>query len=439
VSIRPGLFAINRSGASGKTEVHTLIGQENFSNFSIHTATALHPTGLEWAFTICDLDDDLFPDLAAINRNGASGTTEIHVLSGASKFNKFILQTATGLHPTSLDWDFLFTDWDGDGRLDLVAINRRGGSGKTEVHVLSGASGWKKFIAHIATGLPSTDSNWSFLVADWDRSGHPDLVAINRQGASGTTEIHILSGKSNLQDFILHAATGLHLTGTEWRFGAADWESDGRLDLIGINPKGASGTTEVHILSAASEFKTFILHTDTGLHHTDLQWELLIAPEFVHHQIDQIVSSPTIDTADRDELLLFAEVSSGSKSTYHPAYLNRKHIEFTVKNPVKAGRAWAAQRDASSRAEKEFPTSTLDGKGDAMRHCYWSARLHRDLGSSTADEILENHEFGHDDPHDRHNNAVGKEIGSKAGNASNDEVWGQCREAADNGSLEFDN
>jgi FG-GAP-like repeat len=438
MSVRPGLFAVNRSGGSGTTEVHALIGQENFSNFSIHEATGLHPTGAEWSFTTCDLDDDLFPDLAAINRNGGSGTTEVHVLSGASKFKKFILQTATGLHPTGLQWDFAFTDWNGDGRLDLVAINRQGGSGKTEVHVLSGASGWKDFIAHIETGLHSTDFNWSFQIAYWNSSGRPDLVAINRQGGSGSTEIHVLSGESNLQNFILHKATGLHPTGIEWRFGVADWDNNGQLDLIGVNPKGSSGTTEVHILSAASGFKTFILHTVTGLHHTDQQWELLIPSEFIHLQIDQVVSSPAIKPSHRHELLEFAFVSSGSPSAYHPAYLNRRHIEFAVKHPFEAGRAFVAARDANGRAERDFPTSTLNGEGDAMRHCYWSARLHRDLDSSTADEILENHEFGHDDPHDRHNNEVGKEIGSNAGDASNDEVWGQCRDAAVEGSLEFD-
>lgn len=438
MSVRLGLFAVNRSGASGTTEVHALIGQENFSNFSIHEATGLHPTGSEWSFTTCDLDDDLFPDLAAINRNGASGTTEIHVLSGISKFKKFILQTATGLHPTGSGWEFDFADWNGDGHLDLIAINRNGASGKTEVHVLSGASGWKQFIAHIETGLHQTDLNWSFLIADWNNDGHSDLVAINRQGTSGTTEIHVLSGKSNLQNFILQTATGLHTTGLEWRFGVADWDNDGSLDLVGINPKGASGTTEVHVLSGTSGFKNFILQTDTGLHHTDSQWELLISTEFIHIQIDQVISNPAFNPVHRDELLEFALVSSGTQSTYHPAYLNRRHIEFAVKHPIDASRAFTAAREASGRAEKEFPGTTLNGKGDAMRHCYWSARLHRDLDSSSADEILENHEFGHDDPHDRHNNEVGRGIGASAGGANNDEVWGQCREAADDGDLEFD-
>jgi FG-GAP-like repeat len=442
MSLRPGLFAINRSGASGTTEVHTLIGQENFSNFSIHESTGLHPTGSEWSFKICDLDDDLFPDLAAINRNGASGTTEIHVLSGESKFKKFILQTPTGLSTTGAEWDFAFADWNGDGHIDLIAINRHGPSTKTEVHVLSGASGWKEFIAHISTGLDQTDLNWSFLIADWNNSGHSDLVAINRQGASGSTEIHVLSGESNLQKFILHTATGLHTTGIEWRFGVADWDNDGSLDLVAINPNGTSNTTEIHILSAASNFGVFVVHAATGLHHTNSSWELLVAEEFIHLQIDDIASKPSVEPARRPfnslDFTLVAATSSGSIAKYFPMNLNSKERQFVKEHPISAGRAYLSARDSLSRAAREFPDSVLNGKGDAVRHCNWSAQLHRDLDSSIADEILVNHEFGKNDKYDNHNNSIGKGIGSKADGVDNDGLWGQCKEAANNGELEFD-
>jgi hypothetical protein len=60
-------------------------------------------------------------------------------------------------------------DWDNDGLADLVAINRHGGSGQTEIHVLSGASQHQQFIAHIATGLHPTDSSdWELLTANKD-------------------------------------------------------------------------------------------------------------------------------------------------------------------------------------------------------------------------------------------------------------------------------
>lgn len=443
MSTRPGLFAINRSGASGKTEVHVLIGQENFSNFSIHTATGLHPTNQQWSFTTCDLDRDMRTDLVAINRSGASGATEVHVLSGRSNFQQFILQSATGLHPTGSEWNFALADWNGDGRLDLIAINRQGASGKTEVHVLSGSSGFQEFIAHIATGLHATDAGWDFLVADWTGNGQQDLIAINRNGSS-RTEIHVLSAASGLQNFIAQSATGLHPTGPEWRFGVADWDNDGKLDLVGINPTGASGTTEVHILSAASVFEDFVLHATTGLHHTDPAWELLVPDSFLHLQareiFDFVLPDPTITPRHRDEFLLAAYRSSGSSAyEYYPMHLNPKERAFVKEHPIDAARGYMAARDAIERAERDFPDSLQDGKGDAVRHCYWSGRLHRDMSPERADEILSNHEFGRNDPHDHHNNSVGKSIGASARDHGTDDngVWEKCKGSADSGGLKF--
>jgi len=78
--------------------------------------------------------------LVAVKKSGTgTGTTEVHVLSGKSNFQQFILQTGTALHATDATFDFAMTDWDGKGRLDLVAVKMSGtGTGSTEVHVLAG-------------------------------------------------------------------------------------------------------------------------------------------------------------------------------------------------------------------------------------------------------------------------------------------------------------
>jgi hypothetical protein len=40
---------------------------------------------------------------------------------------------------------------------------------------------------------PTNDSNWAFLMTDWDRDGRPDLVVLQRGGTStGKTEVSIL-------------------------------------------------------------------------------------------------------------------------------------------------------------------------------------------------------------------------------------------------------
>ena len=54
-----------------------------------------------------DYDRDGKLDLYAIKRTGASGKLEVHVLDGNSEFQSFSRQVATGLHalPANTTWD----------------------------------------------------------------------------------------------------------------------------------------------------------------------------------------------------------------------------------------------------------------------------------------------------------------------------------------------
>ena len=113
------------------------------------------------------------------------------------------------------------------------------GSGKTEVHILSGASDYQTFIAHIATGLNPVENHVSFRFADVDHDGHPDLiVVIPFNTGSEKVEIHALSFASRLQEFNLHSATAqpamnaatLDIHNVSFQVG--DWNRDGVIDLI---------------------------------------------------------------------------------------------------------------------------------------------------------------------------------------------------------------
>jgi hypothetical protein len=270
---RPDLVAIAKSGTgSRRTEVHVLSGNSDFQRFIVQTATALGEAGDNWDFKMADWDRDGQPDLfGVLKSNTGSRKTEVHVLSAASNFQQFIAQNATALGEAGSNWEFEVADWDRDGRPDLVGILKSNtGSRKTELHVLSAASNFQQFIAQNATGLGESGSNWDFEIADWDQDGRPDLVGILKYNTgSRRTEIHVLSAASNFQQFIAQNATGLGESGDNWDFEMADWDRDGRPDLVGIlKYNTGSGKTEVHILSAASNFQQFIVQTATGLHQT---------------------------------------------------------------------------------------------------------------------------------------------------------------------------
>lgn len=182
---------------TNRTEVHIISGSSNYQNWMLEVGSQLDETDETWAFAMGRLDASSRPDLFAIKRSRTrSKTTEVHILSGATHFQNFIIRTDTGLHETDASWDFTVTDWNGDGRPDLVAIRKSSSSGKcTEVHVLSGASMYKEFILRAETPLFRSDGTFEFAVTDWTGSGKPDLVALaKRDTGSHMTEVHVMTG-----------------------------------------------------------------------------------------------------------------------------------------------------------------------------------------------------------------------------------------------------
>ncbi|KAK3686690.1 hypothetical protein LTR37_019570 [Vermiconidia calcicola] len=302
----------------------------NFCEFILQTGTALHEVDSTFEFLMTDWNSDGSQDLVAIKkRNTGTNSTEIHVLSGATRFQTFLLQTGTGLHETddplhilsgatrsqnSLlqtgtglhetedtlralsgatsfqipllqtgtelhetddSFQFLLTQ-----DRDVVAIKKRGtGTNSTEVHRLSRASQFRAFNLQTGTALHETDGTFQFLMVDWNRDGADDLVAIKKSGTgTKSTEVHILSGASNFERYLLRTGTPLPETGQSTKFLLTDWKGDGRADLVAVRNSGTSAEkTSIHILSGATRFQTFLLQTDTALHKTDGTFDFAMA------------------------------------------------------------------------------------------------------------------------------------------------------------------
>jgi hypothetical protein len=220
---------------------------------------------------IGDWDLDGISDLFILAKIDHSKKSALHVLSGKSKFQKFIFSSPINLEETQENWDFTLAFWDCDFKPDLVAINKQGKS-TTEIHVLSGASKFKEYIYQSDTALEKTDANWAFQLAYWDDDFMPDLVGIKKQGASGKTEIHVLAHRGNYKKFIFQSAVNLDQTDKDTDFIIDYWDKDNKPDLIAVSKKGQKGT-ELHVLSGASNFQKFIAHLPTKLHKTDENWD----------------------------------------------------------------------------------------------------------------------------------------------------------------------
>ena len=289
------LVAIKKwSTASGTTELHALSRNSLYQSFSMQTGTVLHPTDGLWAFAVADWDDDdpnwFRLDVVGIKKaNTGSGHTEVHVLSGKDNYSKFLHQWATALPETGGNYEFAIADWNKDHYYDLIAVKKNGtGTGRTEIHILSGATGFQTYLLQIGTALPATDVSWTFQVADWDGRGTPDLIGVKRSGtASGRTEVHILSGESNFQQFVLRVATPIEQTMFNWSFLVQFWDNDYVPDLIGVKRANTgTGKTEVHVLSGASRFQGFLQQTGTALGPTGAEWTFATAVPRIHLPIN---------------------------------------------------------------------------------------------------------------------------------------------------------
>lgn len=271
---RVDLLGVKKSGTpNGNAEVHIMSESSSFGQFILHAATAQPvESGTGYDFRFGDWNGDRRPDMLAVKRTQTgSGRVEIHIANGAGNFRQNIFSVAT---PIAADYngvyDFQLADWDRDGRPDLVALRKPFSyqTGPVRVTILSGASNFQNTVFD-ADSSQTVESGvaYDFQMADWNRDGTPDLISLKKSHTgSGKLEAHILSGASNFRQYVLNVATvqpAEAWVAYDYRFG--DWDRDGRIDLFAIKRSNTpSGRAEVHVSSGASNFGTYILNVVTA-------------------------------------------------------------------------------------------------------------------------------------------------------------------------------
>ena len=261
------IMALNQSGtASGKTEVHIMDGATGYQSWALQTSTVLHETDDTWDFANGDCNGDGASDIVSIKKsNTESGTTEIHIMDAATGYQSWVFQTGTVLHETGDNFEFQTGDYNGDGHTDIFAIKKsETGTNSTEFHILDGATNYQSWLLQTGTALHETGDNFEFQVGDYNGDGLMDIFAVKQSATdSNSTELHILDGASNYQAFSLQTSTALGVTGDNWSF-AMD-----NNNLISFNQGNTStGTTEVHILDASTNYQSWVYQTGTVLHET---------------------------------------------------------------------------------------------------------------------------------------------------------------------------
>lgn len=202
-----------------------------------------------------------------------SGRVEVHTLSRGSGYAVFNSHIATALAavPDPDNWRFFYVPFSGAGSHDLMAVHTANtGSGRVEVHVMSQASGYQSWIAHLATPLgvvPPGQAQFQIGSVDFDRA--PDLFFIPTQATgSGAVEVHVLSAASQYQGFLIHAATSLGaVPSDQFTFLAGGANGPGDLSFV-IRYGTGSGSSELHTLTRGSGYKGYSAHVALPLGST---------------------------------------------------------------------------------------------------------------------------------------------------------------------------
>lgn len=263
------IYVINKQGATNTTLQLFDGGGNDCKVVTPVQNTIHHITGASWTFDLADWNNDGYTDIVGFNRQGTgSGTTEVHVLDGKTNYQTYLFNSATALGYINLNDHLAVGDYNGDGKADIWFIPHNAtGSNMTEVHILDGNNP-QVFLLHDATGqglVPNTGDD--FRVHDYDGDGRADLWYIKKTATgTGKTEIHILKNTADattFNNYSLHVGTVLGTTDANWSFDLADYNRDGFVDMICINRAGSNNKTDVHILNGAYNFQNFLLQVNT--------------------------------------------------------------------------------------------------------------------------------------------------------------------------------
>ena len=210
-------------------------------------------------------------DLVAVHSQGTnSGHVEVDIYSAKSNWSQQVGHVVTELH--CHDCKFLLGRYRRGGNPnspsiavangqasaapDLVMIKQRAtGSGKTEIHILSGRAGWQERSLAAPTCLGETDSDWDFTMGDFNQDTYSDLIAIERKRDTQRADFHVLSGASCYQSFLKQGTLGDWALHQRYRFamGAGGQHDEAILYKIMIHST-YSRTMSIQVLKAENDF-----------------------------------------------------------------------------------------------------------------------------------------------------------------------------------------
>ena len=220
-----------------KKETPIILAQPPLPHGPYPIKTILHPTGDNFEFLMGDYNHDGYLDLYCIKkRNTGSKYVEVHILSGKSNYQAWLLQTKTPHPEVDEKTTFLLGDYNLTGTLDLYCIQKRGHpSGKIYLNILKGSSGFTQWMMNVATCFNSVDDNVDLAIGDFVGDKMPDLYCIikSKKGCSKAGVV-IIRAKNNYQSLLMDTGSILDTSIGDDFFGLTDYVGHGKKDLYVI-------------------------------------------------------------------------------------------------------------------------------------------------------------------------------------------------------------
>ena len=203
------------------------------------------------------------------------------------------------------------------------ALLNNSGSGRVEVHALAHSGHYSQYFIHAATAFAPAlvAADWQFMVASANNDNQPDLFGIHlRNTASGKVEVHAVSAASGYQTWIVHAATALPTVPPA----SFNSPSAALAATTALTSTRSGSTAPAAIpsrstpLSEASNYGTWILHSASALSTvTSSSWQFLVGDSLGSG--DLIGISHALTGSGRTEVHALSRSSGYRTFTVHTA------------------------------------------------------------------------------------------------------------------------
>jgi hypothetical protein len=224
---------------------------------SFETALTIATSGNQTSLTVGDIDGDGKLDLVEVDKTNSSFVSvylNTTVAVGSISFSA-ATNLITGANNHKLR-NVAISDLDGDGKADIAVVNNEG---NVLLYRNTGSVGTVSFAAKVE--FPAGTGPQGIMIGDIDSDGLPDLAITNADG--GGTSIRVLRNTSTSGTLSFVNSGNFTTGGGPYDLALGDLDGDGQLDIATVNHSGQN--VSVLLNTSTSGTVSFANKTDFAI------------------------------------------------------------------------------------------------------------------------------------------------------------------------------